>query len=36
VNQLRDPCIFVDGGTTYMLYSVGGESGIAVAEVTGL
>jgi hypothetical protein len=36
VNQLRDPFIFVDGNKTYLLYSVGGESGIAIAEVTGL
>jgi hypothetical protein len=34
VNQLRDPAIFEDDGRTYLLYAVGGESGIALAEVT--
>jgi hypothetical protein len=33
VRQLRDPAIFVDDGRTYLLYSVAGESGIAIAEV---
>ena len=33
VNQLRDPTIFQDDGKTYLLYSVAGESGIAIAEV---
>jgi hypothetical protein len=32
VRQLRDPAIFVEDGRTYLLYSVAGESGIAVAE----
>ena len=32
--QLRDPGIFQEGGKTYLLYSVAGESGIAVAELT--
>jgi hypothetical protein len=36
VNQLRDPCIFIEDETTYLLYSVAGESGIAIAEVKGL
>jgi hypothetical protein len=31
--QLRDPAIFEEGGRTYLLYSVAGESGIAVAEM---
>jgi hypothetical protein len=33
VNQLRDPAIFVEGERTYLLYTVAGESGIAIAEV---
>ena len=34
VRQLRDPGIFVDEGCVYLLYSVAGEAGIAVAEIT--
>ncbi|MBT4125550.1 MAG: hypothetical protein HOJ22_03230 [Chloroflexi bacterium] len=34
VNQLRDPALFIDGSRTYLLYSVAGESGIAIAELT--
>jgi len=33
VHQLRDPCIFDDGAQTYILYSIAGESGIAMAEL---
>lgn len=33
VNQLRDPAIFEEDGTTYLLYAFGGESGIAVARL---
>lgn len=33
VNQLRDPAIFHEGDRTYLLYSVSGESGIAIAEL---
>ena len=33
VNQLRDPAIFSEGGHTYLLYSVAGESGIGIAEL---
>ena len=33
VCQLRDPAIFQEGGRTYLLYSVAGESGLAVAEL---
>jgi len=33
VRELRDPAIFVDAGRTYLLYSVAGESGIAIAEL---
>ena len=35
VCQLRDPAIFAEDGRTYLLYSVAGESGIAVAEIDG-
>ncbi len=33
VRQLRDPCIFQDNGRTYLFYSIGGEMGIAMAEI---
>ena len=33
VNQLRDPALFEEDGRIYLLYTVGGESGIAIAEV---
>lgn len=34
-NALRDPAIFVDAdGRVYLLYSVAGESGIGIAELT--
>lgn len=33
VNQLRDPTIFEEDGQTYLLYSVAGESGIAIARL---
>jgi hypothetical protein len=31
--QLRDPAIFQEDGCAYLLYSVAGESGIAIAEI---
>jgi hypothetical protein len=34
VNQLRDPAIYEENGKTYLLYSVAGESGIAIAEIS--
>jgi hypothetical protein len=34
VHQLRDPCIFEDEGKKYLLYSVAGECGIAIGELT--
>lgn len=34
VRQLRDPAIFRENGKTYLLYSVAGEHGIAIAEIT--
>ena len=33
VNKLRDPAILEDDGSVYLLYAVGGESGIAIAEL---
>jgi hypothetical protein len=33
VNQLRDPAIHEESGVTYLLYAVGGESGIAIVRV---
>jgi hypothetical protein len=33
VRQLRDPGIFEESGRTYLLYSVAGERGIAIAEL---
>ncbi len=33
VRQLRDPCIYEEDGRTYLLYSVAGEDGIAIAEL---
>lgn len=34
VRQLRDPCIYREDDETYLLYSVAGESGIAIARFT--
>ena len=34
-NALRDPAIFVEDGRVYLLYSVAGEAGLAIAEVRG-
>jgi hypothetical protein len=36
VRQLRDPAIFEEAGRVWLLYTVAGESGIAIAEVHGL
>ena len=33
VRQLRDPAILKEGNKTYLLYSVAGEHGIAIAEI---
>ena len=33
VNQLRDPAVYEEAGVVYLLYAVGGESGIAIARV---
>jgi hypothetical protein len=35
VCQLRDPAIFCEDGQTYLLYTVAGERGIAIAALTG-
>jgi hypothetical protein len=34
--QLRDPAIYREHGRAYLLYSVAGESGIALAEIEGV
>lgn len=34
VRQLRDPAIFLEGRHTYLLYSVAGERGVAIAELS--
>lgn len=33
VQQLRDPCVFEEDGNLYLLYSVAGEMGIAIAHL---
>lgn len=33
VQQLRDPGIFKEGGKSYLLYSIAGESGLAIGEL---
>lgn len=33
VHQLRDPAVFEEDGRTYLLYTVAGEAGIALAEL---
>lgn len=33
VRQLRDPAIYTEGNRHYLLYSVAGESGIAIASL---
>ena len=33
VNELRDPCIFKEDNNLYLLYSYGGESGIAIGKL---
>ena len=33
VNQLRDPAIFEEDGRIYLIYSVAGENGLAMAEL---
>jgi hypothetical protein len=34
VRQLRDPAIFREHRRTYLVYSIAGESGLAVAELS--
>ncbi len=34
VNQLRDPAIYIEYDKTYLLYSIAGELGIAIGELT--
>jgi hypothetical protein len=33
LRELRDPAIFEEAGRTYLLYTVAGESGIAIGEL---
>ena len=33
VRELRDPAIYEEDGRIYLLYTVAGESGIAIAEL---
>ncbi|MCX6330040.1 MAG: hypothetical protein NTZ85_11100, partial [Bacteroidia bacterium] len=33
VRELRDPAIFEENGKIYLIYSVAGESGLAIAEL---
>jgi hypothetical protein len=33
VRQLRDPAVFREGGKAYLLYSIAGESGLAIGEL---
>ena len=33
VHQLRDPAIYEEGGRTWLVYSVAGESGLGLAEL---
>ena len=33
VRQLRDPAIYREGSRTYLVYSIAGESGLAMAEL---
>lgn len=35
VRQLRDPGIYEEGGRTYLLYSIAGESGLAMVKLSG-
>jgi hypothetical protein len=35
VHELRDPAIFEEGGRVFLLYTVCGERGIAIARITG-
>jgi hypothetical protein len=35
VRQLRDPGIYEEGSETYLLYSIAGENGIAIARIDG-
>jgi hypothetical protein len=33
VRQLRDPAVYEENGSVYLLYAVAGESGIAIAQL---
>jgi hypothetical protein len=32
-NQLRDPAVFLEGNHCYLVYSIAGESGLAIAQI---
>jgi len=34
VNEMRDPALFTEGGTMYLIYSIAGESGLAIAKTS--
>jgi hypothetical protein len=34
VREIRDPCLFAEDGKLYLLYSVAGEGGLGLAELT--
>ena len=34
VRELRDPAIYIEDGRTYLLYTIAGEQGIAIAELS--
>ncbi len=34
LHELRDPCIFSEDGQDYLIYSVAGEAGIAIAKLS--
>jgi hypothetical protein len=34
VRELRDPAIYQEDERTYLLYTIAGEQGIAIAELT--
>jgi hypothetical protein len=36
VHQLRDPAVFTEAGRVWLLYAIGGEAGIAIAELRDL
>ena len=35
-NALRDPCIFEDAGTVWLIYAGGGEHALGLAQIEGI